>query len=29
LDIITDRYPDIGFTAYNSIHGIKINTQSK
>ena len=28
-DLIADRNPDLGFTAYNSIHEIKINTQSK
>ena len=27
--MIADRNPDLGFTAYDSIHGIKINTQSK
>ena len=28
-DMIADRNPDLGFTAYDSIHGIKINTKSK
>ena len=27
-DMIADRNPDLGFTAYNSIHGIKINTKA-
>ena len=29
LDMITDRNPDLGFTAYDIIHGIKINIKSK
>jgi len=28
-DIIANRNPDLGFTDYDSSHGIKINTQSK
>jgi len=28
-DMITNRHPDFGFTAYDSIHRININIQSK
>jgi len=28
-DLIADRNPDLGFTAYDSIHEIKINNKSK
>jgi len=28
-DMILDRNPDLGFTSYDSIHRIKINTKNK
>ena len=28
LDMIMDHNPDLDFTAYDSIHGIKTNTQA-